>query len=95
MVSSLLNSRLGSATIALVASFVCALIVVAGASKWFPPGAAGLDQIVVPLSVFPIVWAAFVLVLHVAQHRARAWCFVAAITALHAVLIAKGLLSSS
>ena len=36
--------------------FVTALMVMAGAAVWMPGGAAGVDNIVLPLMLFPVFW---------------------------------------
>lgn len=36
---------------------VVALVVMAGMALWLPGGAAGIDNLVVPLIVVPLIWA--------------------------------------
>jgi hypothetical protein len=38
--------------------FVTAMLVMAGAAVWFPPGSAKINNIVIPLVLFPGIWAA-------------------------------------
>ena len=78
---------------ALLASFVFALIITAGATKWLPQGRAGVDHIATAAVAFPLIWAAVALPLYAAPRRRRAWMIVGGITALHAGLIAAGFLS--
>lgn len=37
--------------------FLTAVIVMAGGAVWMPKGAAGVDNIVMPLVLFPAIWA--------------------------------------
>jgi len=39
------------------AVFITAIAVMAGATVWFPQGAAEVDNIVIPLVLFPAIWA--------------------------------------
>lgn len=54
-------------------AFLVAAVIVAGATRWFPRGAAEIDHIVVPAVSFPLVWLGLVVGLLVAQRRVRAW----------------------
>jgi len=36
---------------------IVALVVMAGMTAWLPPGAAGIDNLVVPLVLLPLIWA--------------------------------------
>ena len=74
----------------LVVPFALAVIVVAGATRWLPEGRAGIDHIVVPLAVFPVIWIAFVIPLYSASRRARAWTIVWGLSIVHAGLVAFG-----
>ena len=75
---------------ALVAAFVFAVAVTAGAAKWVPAGPAKIDNIIIPIVVFPIVWVTFALGLFAARRRGRAWAVVGAITGAHVALILRG-----
>lgn len=37
---------------------IVALVIMAGMSLWLPGGAAGIDNLVWPLILFPLIWAA-------------------------------------
>lgn len=69
-------------------SVVTALVVMAGMALWLPRGAAGIDNLVLPLILVPLIWSA--LFFHACLDR-RLWRVVVVATALlavHAVLIA-------
>lgn len=75
----------------LVAAFFFSLIVVAGATQWFPSGAAGIDHIVLPALSFPLVWLGFAIGLLAAQRRGRAWGTAVLIVVLSSGAMAAGL----
>ena len=88
------GEQLGRAyvTACLFTAFFAALIVVAGATQWFPSGAAGIDHIVLPALVFPLVWLAFVVGLLGARERRTAWGISALLVLSSAGAIAYGAL---
>ncbi|UJR83183.1 hypothetical protein [Sandaracinus amylolyticus] len=67
--------------IRLAAGLVAAVCVAVGMTRWVPPG-GGVDHVVVPVVVFPAIWAAAFLVLQV--RRDRSAMPIAALTALSA-----------
>ncbi|AKF10528.1 hypothetical protein [Sandaracinus amylolyticus] len=67
--------------IRLVASLAVAVCVAAGMTRWVPPG-GGVDHVVVPVVVFPVIWATAFLVLQV--RRGRSGTSVAALVAVSA-----------
>ncbi|MEM9460857.1 MAG: hypothetical protein AAGF11_42230 [Myxococcota bacterium] len=78
------------AVAALLFAFVAAIIVVAGSTRWLPPGRAGVDHVVFPLLAFPAIWIGFALVLFTARRPRRAWLTVVVITLAHGLLVAWG-----
>jgi len=67
------------ALLSLGLTFVAAIIIVAGATRWLPTGAAEIDHIVIPAVVFPLVWVTAALGVYGARYRLRAWGALAAI----------------
>ncbi|MEJ5978104.1 hypothetical protein WG901_15740 [Novosphingobium sp. PS1R-30] len=39
-------------------AFIIALVIMAGMALWLPQGAAQIDNLVLPLILFPLIWAA-------------------------------------
>jgi len=78
------------AVASLVAAFVVSVLMVAGATRWLPEGGAGIDHIVVPIILFPLIWISVALVLYAARRRVRAWTIVVVIATVHAGLVAYG-----
>ena len=74
----------------LVAAFLVSVLMVAGSTRWLPEGSAGIDHIVVPIILFPLIWVSVALFLYAARRRARAWTIVGVISIVHAGLVASG-----
>ena len=83
----------GYALTCLVGAFALAVLMVAGATKWFPEGRAGIDHIIVPIVLFPLVWIFLALFLYTTQRRARAWALAGALAIVHVGLVAYGFLT--
>ena len=83
----------GYAVTSLVGAFALAVLMVAGATKWFPEGRAGIDHIIVPIILFPLVWIALAVFLYATPRRARAWTIVGAVAVAHVGLVAYGFLT--
>ncbi|MEM6273826.1 MAG: hypothetical protein AAF735_01170 [Myxococcota bacterium] len=81
------------AVFCLLAAFVFAVVVTAGSTKWMPPGRGGIDHIIVPVVLFPVIWIVFVVPLYVARRRFWAWAVAGAITLVHLGLAVQGLVS--
>lgn len=78
------------AVVTLVVAFLASVLMVAGATRWLPEGSAGIDHIVVPIILFPLIWISVALSLYAARRRARAWTIVGVISIVHAGLVAYG-----
>jgi hypothetical protein len=74
--------------------FVTAILVMAGAAVWLPPGAADINNIVIPLVLFPGIWAALFFYACLAQHLKRAYGFLGFLSLSQAGLIVTHLLIS-
>jgi hypothetical protein len=79
----------------LLAAFLFAVIVTAGATRWLPEGRAGVDHIILPILFFPLVWMAMALGLYAAPRRRRAWAIAGTVTAVHLAAAASGFLMGS
>ncbi|MEM7139022.1 MAG: hypothetical protein AAF500_20785 [Myxococcota bacterium] len=75
---------------ALVVVVLVSVLAVAGAPHWFREGRAGLDHIVVPIVLFPLMCISTAFSLYAAQRRARAWTIVGVLSIVHAGLVAYG-----
>lgn len=84
------GKRMRSASTAVLAAFPFALAVTLGATRWLPAGPGGVDHVVLPAVLFPVVWVVFALYLYAARRRRQAWTVIAAISTLHALLAAYG-----
>jgi hypothetical protein len=69
-------------------AFVTAATVMAGGAAWVPPGAAQIDNIVLPIVLFPAIWALLFFYTCLDRRLLRAWVLTLALLALNALLIA-------
>ena len=69
-------------------TLLAALVVMAGMATWLPPGEAKVNNLVLPLLLFPLIWAALFFHACLAR-RLRS----AAIVSFAAVLVSGGLLA--
>ncbi len=69
------------------ATFLLAVIVMLGMAIWFPKGEAQVDNIVLPMVAFPLIWAILFFYAYLERNLKRAgWIFLA-ITLLHMVIL--------
>ncbi len=73
--------------------FITAAAVMAGASLWYPQGAAQINNIAVPIIVFPAIWAALFFYLMLDRKLGRAWLVAGVLLFAHAALIGQHLLA--
>lgn len=69
--------------------FITAFAVMAGASLWVPQGAAQINNIAVPIIVFPAIWAALFFYLMLDRRLGRAWVVAGLLLAGHTALIGQ------
>ena len=58
-----------------------------GGALWVPKGAASIDNIVLPIVLFPAIWAAFFFYTCLDRNLLRAWLVTLALLTLNAVMI--------
>ncbi|MGQ0696655.1 MAG: hypothetical protein ACT4PZ_00290 [Panacagrimonas sp.] len=68
-------------------AFVASAIVMAGGALWIPTGAANIDNIVLPIVLFPAIWAALFFYTCLDRNLVRAWLVTLALLLLHAGMI--------
>lgn len=69
-------------------AFVTAAVVMAGGALWVPKGAASIDNIVLPIVLFPAIWAAFFFYACLDKNLLRAWLVTSGLLGVNAVMIA-------
>ena len=76
-------------------AIIVAIVVMAGMPLWLPGGAAGIDNLVVPLVLAPLIWAA--LFFHACLDRSltRVALVTAALFLLHGGLVASRFIGKS
>lgn len=69
-------------------AFVTSAAVMAGGAVWVPKGAASIDNIVLPIVLFPAIWAALFFYTCLDRKLLRAWLVTLSLLAINAGLIA-------
>ncbi len=73
--------------------FLCAALVMSGGALWLPKGPAQIDNIVVPIVLFPAIWAALFFYACLDRRLGRAWAVIGALSAVHVGMIALHLVN--
>jgi hypothetical protein len=68
--------------------FVCAALVMCGGALWLPAGRAQIDNLVLPIVLFPAIWAALFFYACLDRQLHRAYWLIGALGLLHAAMIA-------
>lgn len=68
-------------------AFVAAGLVMAGGAVWLPKGAAQIDNLVLPIVLFPAIWAALFFYTSLDRRLGRAYAVTLALCAANAVMI--------
>lgn len=74
--------------------FLAAIMVMAGAAVWLPPGTAQINNIVIPLVLFPAIWVALFFYACLDQRLKRAYWLLGLLSLSQAGLIMMHLLTS-
>ena len=83
--SRALSGRISQVVLAIAGTFLVALLLALGASRWLPPGAGAVNHLVLPVVVFPLIWTALLLALFAARRRGRVWAAFGVLGVGHAV----------
>lgn len=73
---------------------IVAVVVMAGMALWLPGGAAGIDNLVLPLVLFPLIWAALFFHACLDARLGRVALVALGLLVLHAGLVAHKFLDS-
>ncbi|WP_240433604.1 hypothetical protein [Solimonas sp. K1W22B-7] len=68
-------------------TFLCAALVMCGGALWLPKGTAQIDNLVMPIVLFPAIWAALFFYAYLDRSLARAWAVIGGLSLLHAAVI--------
>ncbi len=66
---------------------IASVLVMAGGALWLPRGAASIDNLVLPIALFPAIWAALFFYASLDRRLGRAYLVVLAIALANAALI--------
>jgi hypothetical protein len=69
-------------------TFVTSVAVMAGCALWVPKGVASINNIVLPVVLFPAIWAALFFYACLDRRLLRAWLITLALLVANALLIA-------
>lgn len=69
-------------------ALLAALLCMAGGAVWLPAGAAQVNDLVLPVVLFPLLWTAFFLYACLDKRLVRAFVVVGVAIAINALLIA-------
>ncbi|WP_206362950.1 hypothetical protein [Stenotrophobium rhamnosiphilum] len=67
--------------------FIVSALVMAGAALWYPEGPAHINNIAVPIALFPAIWAVLFFYLMLDKKLGRAWTVALVLLAVHTGLI--------
>ena len=67
--------------------FIVSAVVMAGAALWYPEGAAHINNIVVPIAVYPAIWAVLFFYLMLDRNLGRAWGVAVVLLLVHSAMI--------
>tara|TARA_R110000850_G_scaffold153763_4_gene277263 strand:+ start:16563 stop:16871 length:309 start_codon:yes stop_codon:yes gene_type:complete len=67
--------------------FLTSVVVMAACALWVPEGAASIDNLVLPIVLFPVIWAALFFYACLDRKLLRAWGLVLVMLALNGIAI--------
>lgn len=68
-------------------AFILAVLVMLGMAIWFPGGAAGLNNVVLPMIAFPLIWAVIFFYAYLDRNTKRVALAFSCIALVHAALL--------
>ena len=74
-------------TLAGPVTLIAAVLMMASGPLWFPGGAAGIDNMVLPLVLFPAFWAIFFFYSLIEENLLRAALLMGAVILINAIVI--------
>ena len=77
------------------AAFLLAIFIILGTATWFPKGAAQINNIVLPMIFFPLIWAALFFYAYLARSVTRAGFIFAGLAVLHVALVSGQFLNGA
>ena len=67
---------------------LCSLGIMGGANLWLPPGEGGVNDIVLPILLYPAVWTVLFFYACFERRIGRGYAIVGGLAALHAIALA-------
>lgn len=70
-------------------TLIAAVVMMAAMATWLPPGEAQVDNMMLPLVLFPLIWAAFFFAACLDRNLLRAIAISVGITVVNALLLVR------
>lgn len=88
------RDRLARTLLAGPGALITAVVAMAAMPVWLPPGTAGIDNLVFPLVLFPLIWAAAFFYACLDENLIRAAVTLLAATGLNGAVVAWAFLAA-
>lgn len=86
--SSKLFLKNGRFLLAGPATLLVSLLVMLAMAVWFPPGAGNVNNIMMPLFMFPLIWAVLFFYTYLTNNLRKAWWSLLALFMVNSVILA-------
>ncbi|MBX5460819.1 MAG: hypothetical protein IRZ28_06975 [Steroidobacteraceae bacterium] len=73
-------------------ALVAACLIMAGGALWVPPGAAQINNLVLPIVLFPLLWSALFLYACLDRKLGRAYAIIGALAVVNGLLLSLHLI---
>jgi len=73
-------------------ALIAACLIMAGSALWVPPGAAQVNNLVLPIVLFPLLWSALFLYACLDKKLARAYTIIGTLAAVNGLLLSLHLI---
>ncbi|TPV55692.1 hypothetical protein FJ444_16360 [Aestuariibacter sp. GS-14] len=70
------------------ATLIVSLVVMLAMVAWFPPGAGNVNNIIMPLVMFPLIWAVLFFYTYLTRHMHQAWWILGGLLILNSAVLA-------
>jgi hypothetical protein len=70
------------------ATLFVSLLVMLGMAVWFPPGAGNVNNIMMPLVMFPLIWAVLFFYTYLTNNMRKAWWLLLALFIVNSAILA-------
>lgn len=68
-------------------AFITAVLIMFGMPIWFPAGVAGINNMIIPMLIFPLIWAVLFFYAVLEERLKRVVIILSCLTAVHLLLL--------